>query len=140
MILCKLFSVVSFLLLFCYGLSENSVSLKMQRRYKTISQDGVILYEDFMTFVRKYFLSENDEKQLLTLDHKENVSFIRLLFTDWKKEASNDTDKDVSLTIHNIGEKLRMSHGACKIDQININKIEDDLDSKRYEQLKQTVN
>ena len=138
MIVCKLFSVVSFLLLFCYSLSEDSVSL-MQKRYKTISQDGVILYEDFMTFVRKYFLSENDEMQLLTLDHKENVSFIRLLLTNWKNEVSNDTDEDISLTIHNIGEKLRMSHGACKIDKININKIEDDLDSKIYQQLKQTV-
>ena len=92
-----------------------------------------------MTFVRKYFLSENDEMQLLTLDHKENVSFIRLLLTNWKNEVSNDTDEDISLTIHNIGEKLRMSHGACKIDKININKIEDDLDSKIYQQLKQTV-
>ena len=132
------FSVVSFPLLFCYGLSDNSESL-MQKRYKTISQDGIIFYEDFMTFVTKYFLSENDEKRLLTLDHKENVSFIRLLFTNWKDEVSNDTDADVSLTIHDIGEKLRMSHGACKIDKININKIEDDLDSKRYQQLKQTV-
>ena len=138
MILCKLFSVVSFPLLFCYGLSDNSESL-MQKRYKTISQDGIIFYEDFMTFVTKYFLSENDEKRLLTLDHKENVSFIRLLFTNWKDGVSNDTDADVSLTIHDIGEKLRMSHGACKIDKININKNEDDLDSKRYQQLKQTV-
>ena len=111
----------------------------MQKRYKTISQDGIIFYEDFMTFVTKYFLSENDEKRLLTLDHKENVSFIRLLFTNWKDEVSNDTDEDISLTIHDIGEKLRMSHGACKIEKININKIEDDLDSKRYQQLKQTV-
>ena len=95
---------------------------------KNHSPDGVILSKDFMEFVAKYFLSESDEKELLTLDHKENISFIRLLYKD---KVSNDTDDEVTFTIHDIGEKLRISHGACKIDKININRNEEEPESKK---------
>lgn len=81
-----------------------------------------------MEFVAKYFLSENDEIELFTLDHKENISFIRLLYKD---KVSNDTDDEVTFTIHDIGEKLRISHGACKIDKININRNEEEPESKK---------
>ena len=122
----------SFILPFCQGSSSESLMLsKKKYSLKNHSPEGVILYTDFMEFVEKYFLSENDEKEMLNLDHKENISFIRLLYKD---EVSNDDE--VTFTIHDIGEKLRISHGACKIDKININKNKEESESIIYCQIK----
>ena len=129
MILCKLFGSLSFILFFGYGLSDSGSV--MQRIYKTLSPDGVIYYGEFMTFVAKFFLSQNDERQLLTLEDDENVSLIRLLFDKSEYEVLNDTDEEWKLTIHDIGEKLRRSHGACKVNKISINNNEYEPDSKK---------
>lgn len=130
------------MLLFGYGFSDSdsgSIMQRNQRIYKTLSPDGVIFYEDFMTFVAKFYLSQNDERQLLTLEDDENVSFIRLLFKNSEYEVFNDTDEEVTLTIYDIGEMLRRSHGACKVDKISINNNEDEPDSKKDLQLKQLI-
>ena len=123
---------VAFILPFFQGSSSESLMLsKKKYSLKNHSPEGVILYTDFMEFVEKYFLSENDEKELLNLDNKEDISFIRLLY---KEEISNDDE--VTFTIHDIGEKLRGSHGACKIDKININKNKEEPKSKICCQIK----
>ena len=136
MIWCTPFCVAALILPFCHGSSSDSLMLSRKKySLKNHSPDGVILSKDFMEFVAKYFLSENDEIELLTLDHKENISFIRLLYKD---KVSNDTDDEVTFTIHDIGEKLRISHGACKIDKINININEEEPESKKFLQIKKT--